>query len=107
MDLPKPKSEKSEKSFAQQMISKNQVNRRNIFTGKNARFLNVLQTFYKEISGNYQYILYAYSAISYNCSKRSEIDTFIPAFFNGIRNCLNVKKKIFLIFNIFCLQLMT
>ena len=104
INLPKPNLEKS---FAQQMISKNQVNRRNIFTGKNARFLNVLQTFYKEISGKYQYILYAYSAISYNCSKRSEIDTFIPAFFNGIRNCLHVKKKIFLIFNIFCLQLMT
>ena len=67
INLPKPNLEKS---FAQQMISKNQVNRRNIFTGKNARFLNVLQTFYKEISGKYQYILYAYSAISYNCSKR-------------------------------------
>ena len=35
MDRPKPKSIKS---FAQQMISKIQVNRRNIFTGKNARF---------------------------------------------------------------------
>ena len=35
IDRPKPKSEKS---FAQQMISKIQVNRRNIFTGKNARF---------------------------------------------------------------------
>ena len=42
MDFPKPKSEKSEKLFVEQMISKNQVNRRNIFTGKNARFLNVL-----------------------------------------------------------------
>ena len=38
MDRPEPKSEKSEKSFAQQMISKIQVKRRNIFTGKNARF---------------------------------------------------------------------
>ena len=55
MDRPKPKSEKS---FAQQMISKIQVNRRNIFTGKNARFLKVSTTFYKEISENYQYNFY-------------------------------------------------
>ena len=34
MDRPKPKSQKSEKLFVQQMISKNQVNRRNICTGK-------------------------------------------------------------------------
>ena len=52
MNLPKPKSEKSEKSFAQQMISKNQVNRRNNFTGKNSHFLKII-TFYKEISENY------------------------------------------------------
>ena len=79
MGLPKPKSEKSEKSFAQQMISKAQVNRRNIFAGKNARFLKVLRTFYKVISKKYQYIFYTYSTISYYCSKRSGIDTFIPA----------------------------
>ena len=90
MDLPKPKSEKS---FAQQMISKNQVSKGNIFTGKNARFLKVLTTFYKGISENCQYILYAYSTISYNCSKRSGADIFTPASFNGIRNCLHVKKK--------------
>ena len=57
-DRPKPKSEKSEKSFAQQMISKIQVNRRNIFTGKNTRFLKVSTTSYKEISENYQYNFY-------------------------------------------------
>ena len=87
------------------MISKNQVNRRNNFTGKNAPFLKVITTFYKEISENYQYIFFAYSTISYNCSKRSGIDTFIPASFNGIS--LHVKKTYFVIFNIFCLQLMT
>ena len=32
------------------MIPRNQVNRRNIFTEKNARFLKVLTTFYKVIS---------------------------------------------------------
>ena len=32
------------------MTSKNQVNRINIFTGKNALFLKVLTTYYKEIS---------------------------------------------------------
>ena len=92
MELPKPKSEKS---FAQHLISKNQVNRRNNFTGKNAPFLKVITTFYKEISENYQYIFFAYSTISYNCSKRSGIDTFIPVSFNGIRNWLHVKKNIF------------
>ena len=55
IDRPKPKSEKS---FAQQMISKIQVNRRNIFTGKNTRFLKVSTTSYKEISENYQYNFY-------------------------------------------------
>ena len=79
MGFPKPKSEKSEKSFAQQMISKAQVNRRNIFAGKNAHFLKVLTIFYKVISKKYQYIFYAYSTISYYCFKRSRIDTFIPA----------------------------
>ena len=34
------------------MISKNQVNRRNNFTGKNEPFLKVI-TFYKELSENY------------------------------------------------------
>ena len=58
IDRPKPKSERSEKSFAQQMISKIQVNRRNIFTGKNTRFLKVSTTSYKEISENYQYNFY-------------------------------------------------
>ena len=58
IDRPKLKSEKSEKSFAQQMISKIQVNRRNIFTGKNTRFLKVSTTSYKEISENYQYNFY-------------------------------------------------
>ena len=75
------------------MISKNQVNRRNNFTGKNEPFLKVI-TFYKELSENYQYIFFAYSTISYNCSKRLGIDTFIPASFNGIRNWLHVKKNI-------------
>ena len=32
------------------MFSKNQVNRRNIFSGKNALFLKSLTAFYKEIS---------------------------------------------------------
>ena len=41
IDLPKLKPDKSEKSFVQPVISKNQVNRRNIFTGKNARFLKL------------------------------------------------------------------
>ena len=94
MDLPKPKSEKSEKSFAQQMISKKQVNRRNNFTGKNAHLLKVI-TFYKEISKNYQDIFLAYYTISYNCSKRLGIDTFIPASFNGSRNYLHAKKEYF------------
>ena len=92
MELLKPKSEKS---FAQHLISKNQVNRRNNFTGKNAPFLKVITTFYKEISENYQYIFFAYSTISYNCSKRLGIDTFIPASFNVIRNWLHVKKEYF------------
>ena len=45
-------------------------------------------------------VFFTYSNISYNCSKRSGIEAFVQASFNGIGNCLHV-KKIVLIFNIF------
>ena len=39
-------------------------------------------------------VFFAYSTNSYYCSKRSGIDTFIPASFNGIRNCSHMEKII-------------
>ena len=44
-------------------------------------------------------ILFAYFTNPYQCSKRLEIDNFIPAFFNGIKNCSHVAK-----IKLFCIQ---
>ena len=44
-------------------------------------------------------IFFSFSSNPYQCSKRSEIDTFIPASFNGIRNCAHVEK-----IKLFCIQ---
>ena len=38
-------------------------------------------------------VLFAYSTTSCYCSKRLGIDTFIPASFNGIRNCYHMEKS--------------
>ena len=44
-------------------------------------------------------VFIACSTNLYYCSKRSGIDTFIPASFNGIRNCTQMEKiKLFYIF---------
>ena len=51
---------------------------------------------------------FAYSTNPHQCSERSEIDNFIPASFNEIRNCSNMEKiKSFCIQYFFCLQMMT
>ena len=43
-------------------------------------------------------VFIAYSTNSYHCSKRSGIDTFILASFNGIQNCTHMEKiKLFYI----------
>ena len=39
-------------------------------------------------------VFFAYSTHSYYCSKRSGIDAFILASFNGIKNCSHVEKII-------------
>ena len=53
-------------------------------------------------------IFFAYSTNPHQCSERSEIDNFIPASFNEIRNCSNMEKiKSFCIQYFFCLQMMT
>ena len=49
MDSPNPKLFFQKNHLHNKMISKNQVNRRNIFTGKKDCFLKVLATFCKEI----------------------------------------------------------
>ena len=50
MDRPNLKSFFQKNRLLNKMFSKNQVNRRNIFPGKNALFLKSLAAFYKEIS---------------------------------------------------------
>ena len=51
-------------------------------------------------------VFFAYSTNSNHCSKRSVIDAFIPASFNGIKNCLaggDVKTNVLRVVNSNCI----
>ena len=81
---------------------------------KNFFFINLLGIRKKQISSSFSQMwldaklrrekafFTSYSTSLFNCSNRLDIDTFIPASFNGIRNCSHMQKSYFT-FNIFCL----